>query len=145
MGKDKWWALIKVFLREETKSESSWYSLTFISDLVNLTIGLVVTLIVLGSLFSEDLRDSAMGFTETFIADGIRGRFILLFCIIIGLDSCWQFNYATFKAKGINRQWVNLIQIKYPHQKWLKPIYVGLAMSIAFTSINEDLSSYYKY
>ena len=43
MGKDKWWALIKVFLREETKSESSWYSLTFISDLVNLTIGLVVT------------------------------------------------------------------------------------------------------
>ncbi|MDA7696940.1 hypothetical protein N8781_03790, partial [Porticoccaceae bacterium] len=121
------------------------YSLTFISDLVNLTIGLVVTLIVLGSLFSEDLRDSAMGFTETFIADGIRGRFILLFCIIIGLDSCWQFNYATFKAKGINRQWVNLIQIKYPHQKWLKPIYVGLAMSIAFTSINEDLSSYYKY
>jgi len=145
MGEDKWWALIKVFLREETKSESSWYSLTFISDLVNLTIGLVVTLIVLGSLFSEDLRDSAMGFTETFIADGIRGRFILLFCIIIGLDSCWQFNYATFKAKGINRQWVNLIQIKYPHQKWLKPIYVGLAMSIAFTSINEDLSSYYKY
>jgi len=145
MGKDKWWALIKVFLREETKSESSWYSLTFISDLVNLTIGLVVTLIVLGSLFSEDLRDSAMGFTETFIADGIRGRFILLFCIIIGLDSCWQFNYATFKAKGINRQWVNLIQIKYPHQKWLKPIYVGLAMSIAFTSINEDLISYYKY
>jgi len=145
MGKDKWWALIKVFLREETKSESSWYSLTFISDLVNLTIGLVVTLIVLGSLFSEDLRDSAMGFTETFIADGIRGRFILLFCIIIGLDSCWQFNYATFKAKGINRQWVNLIQIKYSHQKWLKPIYVGLAMSIAFTSINEDLSSYYNY
>ncbi|MDA8878997.1 hypothetical protein N9I23_05245 [Porticoccaceae bacterium] len=145
MDEDKWWALIKVFLREETKSESSWYSLTFISDLVNLTIGLVVTLIVLGSLFSEDLRDSAMGFTETFIADGIRGRFILLFCIIIGLDSCWQFNYATFKAKGINRQWVNLIQIKYPHQKWLKPIYVGLAMSIAFTSINEDLSSYYKY
>jgi len=145
MDEDKWWALIKVFLREETKSESSWYSLTFISDLVNLTIGLVVTLIVLGSLFSEDLRDSAMGFTETFIADGIRGRFILLFCIIIGLDSCWQFNYATFKAKGINRQWVNLIQIKYPHQKWLKPIYVGLAMSIAFTSIIEDLSSYYKY
>ena len=145
MDEDKWWALIKVFLREETKSESSWYSLTFISDLVNLTIGLVVTLIVLGSLFSEDLRDSAMGFTETFIADGIRGRFILLFCIIIGLDSCWQFNYAAFKAKGINRQWVNLIQIKYPHQKWLKPIYVGLAMSIAFTSIIEDLSSYYKY
>ena len=145
MDEDKWWALIKVFLREETKSESSWYSLTFISDLVNLTIGLVVTLIVLGSLFSEDLRDSAMGFTETLIADGIRGRFILLFCIIIGLDSCWQFNYATFKAKGINRQWVNLIQIKYPHQKWLKPIYVGLAMSIAFTSIIEDLSSYYKY
>lgn len=145
MDEDKWWALIKVFLREETKSESSWYSLGFISDLLNLTIGLVVTLIVLGSLFSEDLRDSAMGFTETLIADGIRGRFILLFCIIIGLDSCWQFNYATFKAKGINRQWVNLIQIKYPHQKWLKPIYVGLAMSIAFTSINEDLSSYYKY
>ena len=102
MDEDKWWALIKVFLREETKSESSWYSLTFISDLVNLTIGLVVTLIVLGSLFSEDLRDSAMGFTETLIADGIRGRFILLFCIIIGLDSCWQFNYAAFKAKGIN-------------------------------------------
>ena len=145
MDEDKWWALIKVFLREETKSESSWYSLGFVSDLLNLTIGLVVTLIVLGSLFSEDLRDSAMGFTETLIADGIRGRFILLFCIIIGSDSCWQFNYATFKAKGINRQWVNLIQIKYPHQKWLKPIYVGLAMSIAFTSINEDLSSYYKY
>ena len=145
MDEDKWWALIKVFLREETKSESSWYSLGFISDLLNLTIGLVVTLIVLGSLFSEDLRDSAMGFTETLIADGIRGRFILLFCIIIGLDSCWQFNYAMFKAKGINRHWVNLVQIKYPHQKWLKPIYVGLAMSIAFTSINEDLSSYCKY
>ncbi|MFQ3257074.1 MAG: hypothetical protein ACI9W7_001546, partial [Porticoccaceae bacterium] len=42
---------------------------------------------------------------------------------------------ATYKAKGINRQWINLIQIKYPYQKWLRPIYVITGWVIIFNWI----------
>jgi hypothetical protein len=117
------------------ETKSSTYSMDFLTKLLGLATGLVVTLIVLGSLFSEGIRENVMGLTETLIANGTRGRFILLYCIILGLDSCWQFNYATYKAKGINRQWINLIQIKYPYQKWLKPIYVIVGWAIFFNWI----------
>ena len=117
------------------ETKSSTHNMNFISKLLGLATGLVVTLIILGSLFSEGIRENVMVFSETLLASGTRGRFILLLCVIFGLDGCWQFNYATFKAKGINRQWINLVQIKYPYQKWLKPIYVIVGMSIIFNSI----------
>jgi len=117
------------------ETKSSTYYMDFISKLLVLATGLVVTLIVLGSLFSEGTRENVMGLAETLLANGTRGRLILLFCIVTGLDSCWQFNYATFEAKGINKRWINLIQIKYPYQKWLKPIYLILFMSIIFNSL----------
>ena len=117
------------------ETKSSTYYMDFVSKLLGLATGLVVTLIVLGSLFSEGIRENVMVFSETLLANGTRGKFILLLCVIFGLDGCWQFNYATFKAKGINRQWITLIQTKYPYQKWLKPIYVIVGMSIIFNSI----------
>ena len=117
------------------ETKSSTYYMDFISKLLGLATGLVVTLIVLGSLFSEGIRENVMVLSETLLASGTRGRFILLLCVIFGLDGCWQFNYATFKAKGINRQWINLIQIKYPYQKWLKPIYAITGWIIIFNWI----------
>ena len=117
----------------ETKSLTDY--MNFVSMLLSLALGLVVTLIVLGSLFSEGIRENVMVFSETLLASGTRGRFILLLCVIFGLDGCWQFNYATFKAKGINRQWITLIQTKYPYQKWLKPIYVITGWAIFFNCI----------
>ena len=117
------------------ETKSSTYYMDFISKLLGLATGLVVTLIVLGSLFSEGIRENVMVLSETLLASGTRGRFILLLCVIFGLDGCWQFNYATFKAKGINRQWINLVQIKYPYQKWLKPIYVLTGWAIIFNWI----------
>ena len=114
------------------ETKSSTHNMDFISKLLGLATGLAVTLIVLGSLFFEGIRENVMVFGETLLASGTRGRFILLLCVIFGLDGCWQFNYATYKAKGINRQWVNLIQIKYPYQKWLKPIYVIMGLAIIF-------------
>ena len=86
------------------ETKSSTYSMGFISKLVTLASGLAVTLIVLGSLFSEGIRENVMGFTEVLIANGTLGKFTLLWVVIIGLDSFWQFNYATYKAKGINRR-----------------------------------------
>ncbi|MBT5411352.1 MAG: hypothetical protein HOK74_04835 [Nitrosomonadales bacterium] len=117
----------------ETKSLTDY--MNFVSMLLSLALGLVVTLIVLGSLFSEGIRENVMVFSETLLANGTRGKFILLLCVIFGLDGCWQFNYATFKAKGINRQWITLIQTKYPYQKWLKPIYVITGWAIFFNWI----------
>jgi len=117
------------------KTKSSTHNMDFISKLLGLATGLVVTLIILGSLFSEGIRENVMVFSETLLANGTRGKFILLLCVIFGLDGCWQFNYATFKAKGINRQWITLIQTKYPYQKWLKPIYVITGWAIFFNWI----------
>ena len=117
------------------ETKSSTHNMDFISKLLGLATGLVVTLIILGSLFSEGIRENVIVFSETLLANGTRGKFILLLCVIFGLDGCWQFNYATFKAKGINRQWITLIQTKYPYHKWLKPIYVIVGMSIIFNSI----------
>jgi hypothetical protein len=107
----------------------------FATMLLTLVTGLIVTLIILSSPFSESVRGNVMGLAETLITNGTMGILILLWLMVGGLDSCWQFNYATFKAKGINRQWITLIQTKYPYQKWLKPIYVLTAWAIIFNWI----------
>ena len=117
------------------ETKSSTYYLDWCVRLLHLALGLVVTLIILSSFFSESVRGNVMGLAETLIANGTMGILILLWLVVGGLDSCWQFNYATYKAKGINRQWINLVQIKHPYQKWLKPIYVIVGMYIIFTSI----------
>ena len=107
----------------------------FATMLLTLVLGLIVTLIILSSPFSESVRGNVMGLAETLITNGTMGILILLWLMVGGLDSCWQFNYATYKAKGINRQWINLIQIRYPYQKWLKPIYVLTGWAIIFNWI----------
>ena len=117
------------------ETKSSTYFMDSISKLLVLASGLVVTLIILSSPFSESVRGNVMGLAETLIANGTMGILILLWLMVGGLDSCWQFNYATYKAKGINRQWINLIQIKYPYQKWLKPMYAIVGVSIIFNWI----------
>ena len=117
----------------ETKSSTSF--MDSIIKLVVLASGVVVTLIILSSPFAEGVRGSVMGLAETLITNGTKGILILLWLTVGGLDSCWQFNYATYKAKGINRQWINLIQIRYPYQKWLKPIYVLIGWAIIFNWI----------
>ena len=117
------------------KTKSSTYYLDWCVRLLQLALGLVVTLNILSSFFSESVRGNVMGLAETLIANGTMGILILLWLVVGGLDSCWQFNYATFKAKGINRQWITLIQTKYPYQKWLKPIYVIAGWAIFFNWI----------
>ena len=117
----------------ETKSSASFMG--SISKLLALATGLIVTLIILSSPFSESVRGNVMGLAETLITNGTMGILILLWLVVGGLDGCWQFNYATFKAKGINRQWITLIQTKYPYQKWLKPIYVITGWAIFFNWI----------
>ena len=52
------------------ETKSSTHNMDFISKLLGLATGLVVTLIVLGSLFSESTRENVMGFTQIFIANG---------------------------------------------------------------------------
>jgi hypothetical protein len=103
-----------------------------LSMALKIAIGLGWNLIILGSLFSEGLRENVMVIIQMSIAHGPWGILILLWFVVGCLDSCWQFNYATYKAKGFNRQWINLIQIKYPYQnkKWLKPICVISAWAI---------------
>ena len=66
------------------ETKSSTYSMGFISKLVMLASGLAVTLIVLGSLFSEGIRENVMGFTEVLIANGTLGKFTLLWVVIMG-------------------------------------------------------------
>ena len=117
------------------KNKSLKDYMDFASKLLTLATGLCVTLTVLGSLFSVATRESIMAFTETLISNGTWGILVLLWVVIAGLDSCGQFNYATYKAKGINRQWVNLIQIKYPYQKWLNPFYTLTGLAIIFNWI----------
>ena len=109
--------------------------MNFATMLSSLVLGLIVTLIILSSPFSESVRGNVMGLAETLITNGTMGILILLWLVVGGLDGCWQFNYATFKAKGINRQWITLIQTKYPYQKWLKPIYVITGWAIFFNWI----------
>ena len=117
------------------ETKSSTYFMDSISKLLVLVTGLVFTLIILSSPFSEGVRGNVMGFAETLITNGTKGILIFLWFMVGGLDSCWQFNYAIYKAKGINRQWINLIQIRYPYQKWLKPIYVLIGWAIIFSWI----------
>ena len=117
----------------ETKSLT--YYMNFVSMLLALASGLVVTLIILSSFFSESVRGNVMGLAELLITNGTMGILILLWLVVGGLDSCWQFNYATYKAKGINRQWINLIQIRYPYQKWLNPFYALTGLAIIFNWI----------
>jgi hypothetical protein len=106
-----------------------------LSTLIGMATGLVVTLTFLGSLISESIRENVIGFTQTLIANGPMGMFILFFVLCISLDNSWRLYYSMYKAKGINRQWVSMIQNKYTYQKWLKPIYVIFGGVIIFNWI----------
>ena len=106
-----------------------------LSTLIGVATGLVVTLTFLGSFISESIRENVIGFTQTLIANGPMGMFILFFVLCISLDNSWRLYYSMYKAKGINRQWVSMIQNKYTYQKWLKPIYVIFGGVIIFNWI----------
>jgi hypothetical protein len=103
-----------------------------LSMALKIAIGLGINLLILRSFFSEGTRESVMALIQTLIANGPWGILALSWFVVGCLDYCWQFNYAMYKAKGFNRQWINLIQIKYPYQnkKWLKPICVISAWAI---------------
>ncbi len=106
-----------------------------LSALIEVATGLVVTSIFLGSFISESIRENVIGFTQTLIANGPIGM-VILFCVLcICLDNAWRLYYSTYKAKGINRQWVSMIQNKYTYQKWLKPIHVMFGLTIIFSWI----------
>ena len=62
------------------ETKSSTYSMGFISKLVMLASGLAVTLFVLGSLFSEGIRENVMGFTEVLIANGAWKIHLIMGC-----------------------------------------------------------------
>ena len=66
----------------ETKSLT--YYMNFVSMLLALASGLVVTLIILSSFFSESVRGSVMGLAETLIVNGTMGILILLWLMVDG-------------------------------------------------------------
>ena len=66
----------------ETKSSASFMG--SISKLLALATGLIVTLIILSSPFSESIRGNVMGLAETLISNGTMGILILLWLMVDG-------------------------------------------------------------
>ena len=64
----------------ETKSLASFMG--SISKLLALATGLIVTLIILSSPFSESIRGNVMGLAETLISNGTMGILILLWLMV---------------------------------------------------------------
>lgn len=56
--------------------------MNFATMLSSLVLGLIVTLIILSSPFSESIRGNVMGLAETLISNGTMGILILLWLMV---------------------------------------------------------------
>ncbi len=91
---------------------------------IRLLFGLWVIAVTLGAYSSDLVRENVIESINVLMTSGIVGRFVLIFFVVFAIDSCWQMYYATYKAKGINKHWLEIFRTKYTYQRWLKPIYV---------------------
>ena len=99
--------------------EFSW-----LITVIRLLFGLWVIAVTLGAFSSDLIRGNVIESIQVLRTSGIVGMFVLLFFVVLAIDSCWQMYFATYKAKGINKHWLEIFRTKYAYQRWLKPIYV---------------------
>ena len=99
--------------------EFSW-----LITVIRLLFGLQVIAVTLGAFSSVLIRGNVIESIQVLRTSGIVGMFVLLFFVVLAIDSCWQMYFATYKAKGINKHWLKIFRTKYAYHRWLKPIYV---------------------
>ncbi len=78
--------------------EFSW-----LITVIRLLFGLWVIAVTLGAFSSDLIRGNVIESIQVLTTSGIVGMFVLLFFVVLAIDSCWQMYFATYKAKGINK------------------------------------------
>ena len=76
---------------------------SWLITVIRLLFGLQVIAVILDAFSSDLIRGNVIESIQVLRTSGIVGVFVLLFFVVLEIDSCWQMYFATYKAKRINQ------------------------------------------
>ena len=105
------------------------------NGIVSLATALLVILIILGLIFSENIRSNVIYLYEELASSGIIGIYVSIILIYMVLGSVLSISLAIINARGINKKFIstffNVQSEKLKFFKWAnRVIYIFLPLSI---------------
>ena len=103
--------------------------------IVNLATSFIIILIILGSVFSENIRSNVISFYDMSTSMGIVGFYVLIIFIYMVFVSVSAISLAIINAKGLNKKFIstffNVQSDKSKFLKWAdRVIYIFMPLSI---------------
>ncbi|MDC0061858.1 hypothetical protein OAJ69_02735 [Pseudomonadota bacterium] len=103
--------------------------------IVNLATSFIIILIILGSIFTENIRSNVVSFFDMSTSMGIVGFYVLIIFIYMLFVSVSSISLAIINSKGLNKKFIstffNVQSEKSKFLKWAdRVIYIYLPLSI---------------
>ena len=103
--------------------------------IVNLATSFIIILIILGSIFSENIRSNVVSFYDMSTSMGIVGFYVLIIFIYMVFVSISAISLAIINSKGLNEKFIskffNIQSEKSKFLKWAdRVIYIFMPLSI---------------
>lgn len=105
------------------------------NGIVSLATALLIILIILGLIFSENIRSNVIYLYEELANNGMIGIYVSIILIYMVLGSVFSISLAIINARGINKKFIpiflNVQSEKLKFFKWAnRVIYIFLPLSI---------------
>ena len=103
--------------------------------IVNLGTSFIIIIIILGSIFSENIRSNVISFYDMSTSMGILGFYVLIIFIYMVFVSVSSISLAIINSKGLNEKFIskffNVTSEKSNFLKWAdRVIYIFMPLSI---------------
>ena len=103
--------------------------------IVNLATSFIIILIILGSIFSENIRSNVVSLYDVLTTQGIIGFYVLIIFTYIVFVCVSAISLAIINAKGLNKKFIatffNIQSEKSKFLKWAdRVIYIFMPLSI---------------
>ena len=103
--------------------------------IVSLATSFIIILIILGSIFSENIRSNVVSFYDMSTSMGIVGFYVLIIFIYMLFVSVSSISLAIINSKGLNKKFIstffNVQSEKSKFLKWAdRVIYIYVPLSI---------------
>jgi len=107
-----------------------------LNGIVSLAASFIIILLILGSIFSGNIRSNVISFYEVATSTGIVGFYVLIIFIYIVFVSVSSISLAIINSKGINKKFIskffNVQSEKSKFLKWAdRVIYIFMPLSIS--------------
>lgn len=106
-----------------------------LNGIVSLAASFIIVLIILGSIFSENIRSNIVSLYDVLSTQGIIGFYVLIIFTYILFVSVSSISLAIINAKGFNKKFIakffNIQSEKSKFIKWAdRVIYIFMPLSI---------------